>query len=409
MRPQKLASTRAAKRRSTAPGSESEMLDLSEHFVVGGEDPKQFEALRVEIEADFNPQTAEERELVIRAAGLLWRLRRASAFESAVIEAYRAERTQTDSEYTKRFNEAFNQARDEAGSPLVKQLLTFSSWQKKPVDAVPPEAENTEPTPIMSERQREKELVKFDLSFVGEPSFQEALWKLARYETQLTEELSRTLRLLPRNRTGTERRVHSGANILKPAISSDRIVICGEDAEQFERLILEFERQYEPQTAVERELVERLVGLTWRIHRVPAFEAALMKEARAAFKPAITSGAQWAVDRPEYFFNYSFKDGKLAELTATEREAEWKKLSAWQKGVEKRTREILGDEGQEDVLAGLGYLRQPDIQHKLAKLGRFERALTKQFDCTRKLLNFLQTCHLAAEDGSPVRRKSNKR
>ena len=408
MRPQKLASTRAATRRSTAAGSESEMLDLSEHFVVEGEDPKQFEVLRVELEAEFNPQLAEERELVIRAAGQFWRLRRAGNFESAVIEGYRAERTQTDSEYTKRFNEAFYQARAEA--ELVKwPLEKFSSRQKKPVDAVPPEAENTEPTPKMIERPREKDLVKFDLSFVGEPSFQDALLKLARYETELTEELSRTLRLLPRNRTATERRVHSGANILKPAISSDRIVICGEDAEQFERLILEFERQYEPQTAVERELVERLVGLTWRIRRVPAFEAALMKNARAAFKPMIRSGAEWAVDRPEYIFGYSFKDGKLVELTATEREAEWKKLSAWQEGVDKRTREILGDEGREDVFADLGYLRQPDIQHKLAKLARFERALTRQFACTRKLLHFLQTCRLAAEDGSPVRRKSNSR
>lgn len=105
-------------------------------------------------------------------------------------------------------------------------------------------------------------------------------------------------------------------------------------------------------------------------------------------------------------FNYSIKDGKLVEGTAAEREAEWKKLSAWQEGVDKRTREILGDEGREDVFADLGYLRQPDIQHKLGKLARFERALTKQFDCTRKLLNFLQTCRLAA-DGSPVRRKSN--
>ena len=93
---------------------------------------------------------------------------------------------------------------------------------------------------------------------------------------------------------------------------------------------LEFERQLEPQTAVERELVERLVGLSWRIRRVPGFEAAVLEEARAAFKPAIRSGAQWAIDRPEYTLNYSFKDGKLVVLTATEREAEWKKLSAWQ-------------------------------------------------------------------------------
>ena len=406
MRPQKLTSTRAATRRSTAAGSESEMLDLSEHFVVEGEDPKQFEVLRVELEAEFNPQLAEERELVIRAAGQFWRLRRAGNFESAVIEGYRAERTQTDSEYTKRFNEAFSQARAEA--ELVKwPFEKFSSRQKKPVDAVPPEAENTEPTPKMIERPREKDLVKFDLSFVGEPSFQDALCKWARYETQLTEELDRTLRLLPRNRTRTERRANSGA--YKPTISSDRIVLRGEDAKQFERMSLEFERQYEPQTAVERELVERLVGLTWRLRRVPAFVAAVLEAARAAFKPAIRSGAQWAVDRPEYIFGYSFKDGKLVELTATEREAEWKKLSAWQEGVDKRTREILGDEGREDVFADLGYLRQPDIQHKLAKLARFERALTRQFACTRKLLHFLQTCRLAAEDGSPVRRKSNSR
>jgi hypothetical protein len=131
MRPQKLASTRTTTRRSTAPGSESEILDLYERFVVEGEDPKQFEALRVELEAEFNPQLAEERELVTRAAGLFWRLRRASTFEKAVIEAYRAERTQTDSEYTKRFHEAFNQARDEAWSPLVKQLLT-SRGRKSP-------------------------------------------------------------------------------------------------------------------------------------------------------------------------------------------------------------------------------------------------------------------------------------
>lgn len=388
MRPQKLASTRAAKRRTTAPGSESEMLDLSEQFVVGGEDPKQFEALRVELEAEFNPQLAEERELVTRATGLLWRLRRASASESAVIEAYRAERMQTGSEYTKRFNEAFNQVRDEAGGPLVKQLLTFSSRQKKPVDAVPPEAENTEPTPKMSERPREKELVKFDLSFVGEPSFQDALIKWARYETQITEELGRTLRLLPRNRTRTERRANSGA--YKPTISSDRVVLRGEDAKQFECMRSEFGRQLKPQTAAEHELVERLVGLSWRLRRVPAFEAAVLEAARAAFKPAIRSGARWAIDCPESLPSHALRNGKLVELTAAERDAEWEKLSAWQEGIEKRVREKLGDEGREDVFADLGYLRQPEIQHKLAKMARFERALTRQFACTRKLLHFLQ-------------------
>ena len=378
MRSQKLASNRASKRRRTAPGSEREM---HEHFVIGGEDPKQFEALAAELEAEFKPQSAE-RELVVHAAGQLWRLRRATVIESAVIEVYRAERAQTDPENRKRYNEAFNQAR----GPLFEQLLKKDPPCEK-ADAAPPSEEKTEPTPKMSERDGpgEKKSAKFDLSFVREPSFQDSLCRLAQHETQLMEELSRTLRLLPRNRT---KKANSAAHNLKPTMSSDRIVIGGEDAEQFEQMRADFEGQLKPQTATERELVERVACLSWRSRRPPAFEAALLEGARADFKPAIRAGAPWPIDGPDRIPALCFTDGKP---TAAEREAEWKKVSAWQKGVEKRVREILGDEGREDVLSDLWFMRERDIQDQLAKMARYEAALSRQLASTHKLLHFLQT------------------
>ena len=116
-----------------------------------------------------------------------------------------------------------------------------------------------------------------------------------------------------------------------------------------------------------------------------------MEGARADFKPAIRPGAPWAIDGPDRIFGWSSKDGKLVKLTAAEREAEWKELSAWQKGVEKRVREILGDEGREDVLPDLWFMRGRDIQDQLAKMARYEAALSRQLASTRKLLHFLQT------------------
>ena len=37
--------------------------------------------------------------------------------------------------------------------------------------------------------------------------------------------------------------------------------------------------QYDPQSAMERELVERMAGLLWRLRRIPAFEAAIVCQA----------------------------------------------------------------------------------------------------------------------------------
>jgi hypothetical protein len=50
------------------------------------EDPEDYRAFERSIAADFDAQTAVERELLLRLASLLWRLRRATAIETGLLE-----------------------------------------------------------------------------------------------------------------------------------------------------------------------------------------------------------------------------------------------------------------------------------------------------------------------------------
>ncbi|HET8919811.1 MAG TPA: hypothetical protein VFN27_09050 [Xanthobacteraceae bacterium] len=57
------------------------------HFL---EDPKDYKAFELSVTVDFDAPTAVERELVLRLAGLLWRLRRATAIESSLLQIHSA-------------------------------------------------------------------------------------------------------------------------------------------------------------------------------------------------------------------------------------------------------------------------------------------------------------------------------
>jgi hypothetical protein len=60
-------------------------------------------------------------------------------------------------------------------------------------------------------------------------------------------------------------------------LTSRQIVVGDEDPRQFEELRRALERDFKPATTIERELVERLAGLLWRLRRIPGLEAALMQ------------------------------------------------------------------------------------------------------------------------------------
>src|SRR6185437_7612440 len=60
---------------------------LTAETVIGAlEDSEDYAAFEMAVAADYEAQSAAERELVLRLASLLWRLRRATAIETGLFE-----------------------------------------------------------------------------------------------------------------------------------------------------------------------------------------------------------------------------------------------------------------------------------------------------------------------------------
>jgi hypothetical protein len=59
----------------------------AETVIAGPEDPEDYESFEATIIADYDPTTAVERELVLRLASVLWRLRRATGIETALFQS----------------------------------------------------------------------------------------------------------------------------------------------------------------------------------------------------------------------------------------------------------------------------------------------------------------------------------
>src|SRR5215471_20299014 len=59
----------------------------AETVIAGLEDPEDYESFEATIIADYDPTTAVERELVLRLASILWRLRRATGIETTLFQS----------------------------------------------------------------------------------------------------------------------------------------------------------------------------------------------------------------------------------------------------------------------------------------------------------------------------------
>ena len=91
-----IAANRANARRSTGPiteeGKQRSRCNAVRHgltaeTVIGAlEDAEDYKAFEAAITADYDAQSAVERELVLRLASLLWRLRRATTMETGLFE-----------------------------------------------------------------------------------------------------------------------------------------------------------------------------------------------------------------------------------------------------------------------------------------------------------------------------------
>ena len=81
----------------------------------------------------------------------------------------------------------------------------------------------------------------------------------------------------PRSEEGKAR---SSKNALKHGLNSRSIVIWDEEYEQFELLRAGLEADFRPMSTIDRELVDRLAGLLWRLRRIPRLDAALLDPIR---------------------------------------------------------------------------------------------------------------------------------
>ena len=63
----------------------------AETVIAGLEDAEDYQAFEAAVTADYDAETAVERELVLRLASVLWRLRRATGIETGLFESVTAE------------------------------------------------------------------------------------------------------------------------------------------------------------------------------------------------------------------------------------------------------------------------------------------------------------------------------
>ncbi len=65
-------------------------------------------------------------------------------------------------------------------------------------------------------------------------------------------------------------------NALKTGLTGRTILLPSDDADQYESLLLDFQKQFHPVGAVETHHVQALVDIAWRLDRIPALESALV-------------------------------------------------------------------------------------------------------------------------------------
>jgi hypothetical protein len=76
----------------------------------------------------------------------------------------------------------------------------------------------------------------------------------------------------PISQTG---KINSSKNALKTALTGRTVLLPEEDADRYEKHLLQYRKAYEPVGERECELVQSLADTTWRLDRIPGLEEAL--------------------------------------------------------------------------------------------------------------------------------------
>jgi hypothetical protein len=211
---------RANAEKSTGPKSEkgkstSRMNALKHGLtaklnVIGDEDPEEFEALRADLLAKFQPSSALGHESVDHLTATLWSLRRVRRVRNALHrasqdEAYAEAKEARDGEYYQSIHEETERRCKEVyenDPDIICQAQINGSWHhvyaelREQVEAEAIEEGRCITADELStaevDRAREVGLLKI----VTDPETSEAIRKLGRYEAELINTIFRLLRLL---------------------------------------------------------------------------------------------------------------------------------------------------------------------------------------------------------------------
>jgi hypothetical protein len=153
----------------------------AETVIVGAKDPEDYESFEATIIADYDPTTAVERELVLRLASILWRLRRATGIETALFQSALKQSAQVQSKMIGRATTV----------ELQSQVLPYNK---------------SGPNPNNLDSAQKKQIAESFLRLSETPSTPIA--RLSRYEHVLWRQARQILVTLKslRSRSKTERR-----------------------------------------------------------------------------------------------------------------------------------------------------------------------------------------------------------
>jgi hypothetical protein len=212
---------RANAKKSTGPKSEngksvSRMNALKHGLtaktnVIGDEDPEEFEALRADLLAKFQPNSAFGQELIDYLTSTLWSLRRVPKVRNGLIrrrqEYAQAEaKAARDRRYYKSLDEEATRRCEEVyeNDPnLIHAARINGTWNQmydELLEEVQAEAFEEEGSDITDDELSTAEVDRARevglLTIVTDPQTSEAIRKLGRYEAELINTIFRLLRLL---------------------------------------------------------------------------------------------------------------------------------------------------------------------------------------------------------------------
>ena len=253
-------------------------------IVLKEEDAAEFGFLVEQLMGELGARNTLERQLVQSLAESFWRLRRAPVFEAKAICALRA---QTPAKELQTREEIFRKHLEEIAKRYAEAAQRL----------LPASEQRSEKTTVGSKEAPEDQGKLFQkqtgLMFINNDNLSNLLTSLDRHETTLLNTTVRTLGLLfslVKRRKGSKRDSPANTKSVAALRRLELMVVPGEDPAELLKLCTALQKDHEPKTLLESELVGYIAGLLWRLARVPVFERAIIEAFQREFAPPKPDG-----------------------------------------------------------------------------------------------------------------------